>query len=619
MKPRVQITATRIHVDGISDRDYEDLKPEFSYFLPRSIHSKAYRKGHWDGFVCLLKYRKEREEAVLSTGLYSRLLKNFSRMNRERDGFDYDLIDDRPEYELVEFCTYEDISNHVGKPFHLRYFQEDALDQIMRHRRGLVVAPPRAGKTIVAMELFRRTSLPMLYVVWSLSVAEQAVKNFKDFLPGVKVGRVYDGIVDIEGCHIVVATAQSLAWAFDLNFKKGEKPTKPRGEKKETVLKESQYKKVRNKCYDSRCVVWDEAHHVGIGVARDLSQEFVDAQYVVGLTGTPWREDGADLLLEHVIGPILYHLPYSEAVEAGIILPLDVLILSFRAAEVLQDSYQQVYEDVIVQDQRYHDLVTGVVDHFRNKGRTVAVIVAREQHGKKLTDWKTGISQSVFVYGESTKTERKRAWSLIESRDGTCIVSTLLDEAIDLPSLDVIVVADVRKSGIKAMQRLRSMTAREGKQRATAVFFLPTDVPYLEEHASRAIRFLCSEQPPFRVYERRVYADGTFGERVRRASTARPGRKRNLTILDGATERERATCRESSRRRSEALRARSGEPGAQGSPQSTKRREGPGPESGSVDVDLDRGTQLLPGRSGTNFRSDHQDTRKGETLHLPFD
>lgn len=522
----LRIHPTFIDIEGMDKFLWRELKGEFGFFVKGAIHSKAYESGRWDGFIHVIQEGEYGyTSAVLSTGFLERLKRLLDRL-----GEPYEIVRDfRPQYEWQELCPQH-------PELTMRYFQEDALEQIFRYRRGIIVAPPRAGKTVIAVETARRTSLlPFIYMVWGVDVADQACKSFKKFLPTARVGIIADGVADIEDKDIIVATVQSLAWAFGLNFRDGERPKSMR--RKEKRVSADRYDDIREIIRSAKAAVWDEAHHVGGDVARHLAQEFENAELVLGLTGTPWREDEKSILLEEVCGPIIYKLGYEEAVQAGCILPVTVTVYKFRGAETLGGVYQQAYEDAVSGDEKFHKMVAGLVDQYRAQGLTVAVIVNRESHGRVLSV--NHLSRVMFVWGRSPKEERERAWNAIAKRDGTCIVSTLIDEALDLPELDVVIIADVRKSGIKAMQRLRSMTATERKRRAFAVFFIPEDVPYIEKHAKRALQFIRSEQPPFRVFARRVYADGTIDKPRRLPATQRPSRTRSLTILPGATREER--------------------------------------------------------------------------------
>jgi len=515
---QIYVDSATTRVAGLSEKLTEELRFALSYSIPGYVFTRAYAHG-WDGRKSFLH-----KGGRFLTGLLPRACQYLDSIEEP-----YRIVEDlRPEYPEEEFCP----------AFPLRSFQPDVLEQVQRYRRGIVSAPPRSGKTILAVELFRRTSLsPFLYIVWQAEVAHQAANKFRKLLPGAKVGVIADGKADLDG-DILVVTFQSLASAFGLKVKRKDCP---KGMKKERILPLLRHAPVQRICRDSKVVVWDEAHHTSSDIAQLLAQEFHKAAYVVGLTATPWREDASDIGIEAVTGPILYHMSYEEAVERGIILPLDVTVFQLPAEDLdTRGGYQQVYKTALVDNDRYHRTVAHIVEYLRRRGKTVAVIVGHVPHGQQL---ERAIPRSLFVSGKSSPGERRAGLRHIEEQDGVCLISTLIDEAVDLPTLDAIVVADVKKSAIKAFQRLRSMTVSEGKKRATAVFFQP-DVVHLKNHAERTVKFLRSEQPPFRVFRRRIYGSGQIGPAERLRPTKRSRRTRRLTVLPGATAEERKAVQE---------------------------------------------------------------------------
>ncbi|OFX35646.1 MAG: hypothetical protein A2Z07_10500, partial [Armatimonadetes bacterium RBG_16_67_12] len=61
-----------------------------------------------------------------------------------------------------------------------------------------------------------------------------------------------------------------------------------------------------------RLIVYDEAHHLPAPTLRESALDCL-APMRLGLTATPWRADGADRLLEDLIGPVVYQEQIADA------------------------------------------------------------------------------------------------------------------------------------------------------------------------------------------------------------------------------------------------------------------------------------------------------------------
>ena len=523
-------------LDGSDQEGVDELDLLLSYHPLNYQYVTAYKKGRWDGYDHLI-YQHRSGPILFSPGLLPRVIHHL-----DTQGYEYEIVEDlRREYPKTPFCSLAEAG------YELRYFQEDALGLIERHKRGIVQAPPRAGKTLISIELFRRTSLmPFIFLVWKKEEAKQTRKSFEARLPGLRAGIIADGVCDIENKHVIVTTVASLLWANDLiEIDESKRAYKSRIKKDKDRIEDEirpryeNYSKIRKLCREAKIVIWDEAHHAASDLDRYLSQKFRHAEYVVGLSGTPWRDDNRDLILEEVVGPILFHMPYKEAVDAKIILPLQVTAFFLPEFDyIITKGYPEAYRKAVANNAWYDRFIRRLVDHHRKRGETVAVIVQQKDHGRRLG---REIPRSVFVYGNSKNRERTQGFESIQLRDGTCLISNLINEAIDLPSLDVVIVADVRKGSTGVFQRIRSMTVDVGKEIAQLVCFVPA-VPQIRLHGVRALNLLRSEES-FTVYGREVDEDGTIGPAKLLKPDRRVKPRGKLHVLPGATEGERRAAR----------------------------------------------------------------------------
>jgi superfamily II DNA or RNA helicase len=145
--------------------------------------------------------------------------------------------------------------------------------------RGVVVKPTGTGKTEIALAIIARHRPSALIVVPLRDLMYQWQRRIKRAL-GVEAGILGDGRREI--WPITVTTYDSAYIHM---------------------------KEIGNRY---RLIVYDEAHHLPAPSLRESALDCL-APMRLGLTATPWRADGADALLDELIGPVAYQEQITDA------------------------------------------------------------------------------------------------------------------------------------------------------------------------------------------------------------------------------------------------------------------------------------------------------------------
>src|SRR4051812_32803439 len=154
-----------------------------------------------------------------------------------------------------------------------RPYQQDAMREWKAAgRRGVVILPTGAGKTLVAQIAIEMTGRQTLVVVPTIDLMnqwyDQLLAAFK-----AEVGLIGGGYFEV-GAITVTTYASAFRFMERLGSRFG-------------------------------LGVYDEGHHLWSSVYR-YAAEMAIAPFRLGLTATPEREDGADAMLEQLVGPIVY-------------------------------------------------------------------------------------------------------------------------------------------------------------------------------------------------------------------------------------------------------------------------------------------------------------------------
>lgn len=162
----------------------------------------------------------------------------------------------------------------------LRSDQRAAVDAWERAGcRGVIVKPTGTGKTEIALAVIARHRVSALIVVPLRDLMYQWQRRIRHAL-GVEAGVLGDGRHEV---WPITATTYDSAYIH--------------------------MKEIGNRY---RLIVYDEAHHLPAPTLRESALDCL-APMRLGLTATPWRADGADRLLEDLIGPVVYQEEIAQA------------------------------------------------------------------------------------------------------------------------------------------------------------------------------------------------------------------------------------------------------------------------------------------------------------------
>lgn len=162
------------------------------------------------------------------------------------------------------------------------------------HRAGLVVLATGLGKTWLAA-FDSRSFARVLFVAHRDEILTQAMASFRRIRPEARFGR-FDGAEKDADAEILFASIQTIGRVGHL-------------------------RRFAPDAFDY--IVVDEFHHASAGSYRGLLGHFTP-RFLLGLTATPDRSDGADLLT--LCGDnLVYRCDLFEGIEAGLLAPFRYL------------------------------------------------------------------------------------------------------------------------------------------------------------------------------------------------------------------------------------------------------------------------------------------------------
>jgi superfamily II DNA or RNA helicase len=340
----------------------------------------------------------------------------------------------------------------------LRSHQEDAVAALLPRDLGVLVAPPGAGKTVMACAAIAHHDAPTLVLVDRKPLLEQWRERLTNHLAlrvdqiGLIGGgkRKPSGLVD-------VAMIQSIA----------------RRDDREEFF--SQY----------GLVVVDECHHLP-AVSFEAAVRDAPVRRWLGLTATPYRRDGLEGIITLQCGPVRHEIAAAHA--GGSTLLRRELVVHETATRDPSDgnaAIQDVFRALVEDDQRTEEIAADVHDAVLD-GRTCLVLTQRTDHIERLVQRLRVLGQHPLVLrgGLGTKARAAVADAIAGRQDGEGIVlvatGSYLGEGFDWSELDTLFLAfPIAFKGRVVQYVGRLLRAHEGKHHVELHDYVDTQIPVL--------------------------------------------------------------------------------------------------------------------------------------------
>ena len=232
----------------------------------------------------------------------------------------------------------------------LQPHQQKAVDAVVDHDLAVIVAPPGAGKTVIACAVIAHHRQPTLVLVDRRPLLAQWRERLGEHLglDDEEIG-VIGGGKDKPGCLVDVAMIQSLA----------------RRERADELF--GRY----------GLVVVDECHHLP-AVSFEACVRTAPTRRWLGLTATPYRRDGLEGIIAMQCGPTRHEtrpgdLPDTALVQRRLIVHPTSFVHDDTA------SIQEVFGALVEDEERTKQICADLVRAL-DAGRTCLVLTQRTTH-----------------------------------------------------------------------------------------------------------------------------------------------------------------------------------------------------------------------------------------------
>jgi superfamily II DNA or RNA helicase len=441
---QIQIDNCFAKITGdLPDDATADLSRRLSYVNDAARYSFAYKTGKWDGRVRLLG-----KTLRFPSGLLGEVLSCLSGY-----AVTPQIIDNRQNLQLGDKIEWRGPT--------LRDYQVSAAQKALDIGRGMMKLATGAGKSNIIAKLCAEYNTESIIYVVSLDLLEQ-IKDTLESCLGVEVGLIGGGQCSIK--KINVCSVWSAASAFIEEAKNEEEDVKADN----WTPSEKQKANIREMVEGARLVILDEAQFAAAASIQTLINNSKSASHRFGFSGTPWRSDGADILLTAAFGSNIVDVRASDLIDLGWLVEPKIAFKDIPPGIKIPKNWADVKREYIVENKERNNILMQNTDRLLQMGRKPLILFRELKHGKILESMLPNGTRYEMVTGALSIEDREDIKKRF--RDGKLdllLASSVFDQGIDLTALDALVLAGGGKSTGKALQRIgRVIRGNPGKKDA---------------------------------------------------------------------------------------------------------------------------------------------------------
>jgi superfamily II DNA or RNA helicase len=232
-------------------------------------------------------------------------------------------------------------------------------------------------------------------------------------------------------------------------------------------------------------------HHASATTCKDTLLTSENAYWRFGATATLMREDGEEMMIQGLFGKKIVDISLSYLIRNKWLVPATVFFVPVSFDSMLYRSYSQIYKNCITENQEISAGIANMTNYLVSLGKRNLILVTHKKHGKSL---KALIPGSVFLTGDESSDKRKKTIESMRSGNLMVIIATsLADEGLDIPNLDVVHMAGAGASITRVPQRVGRVVRRYPLKRYGLAFYYHYCTEYLYQQGFKAKKILAAE------------------------------------------------------------------------------------------------------------------------------
>lgn len=451
------------------------LRNFLSFKMAGVEYTQAYQNG-WDGITFLMS-----KNGTFSSGLLSKV-----ELFLREHGVVTEIEDRRAA--VVPMSEIDLLPKLKQLGMVPRDYQNEIVQRALANRKGIVRSCTGSGKTLCTAIIAAKLNKPTIIYVIGLDLLKQFHDLFSELFDE-PIGYIGNGICKIE--RINIATIWTVGRTLQLDKTK---ITLDEDGGDEESFDESQVSRIVKMLEATKVHIFDESHVIATDTIKAI-YKVIDPEYIYGFSGTPFRDDNTDLLINGVLGEQIVDIKASRLIEAGFLARPIIKFMPVPKLYISSNQYQSIYKAYVVENETRNQLIIDSIQKLLDKKYTPLVLFKQIKHGDILLALARDSGMKCeMLYGNDTLQRRTEVKEMLRTGEiSVLFASTIFDLGIDLPFLNALLLCGGGKSSIRALQRIgRVIRAFPGKKFAAVVDFYD-QAKFLDSHSRARYRVYTSE------------------------------------------------------------------------------------------------------------------------------
>ena len=299
-----------------------------------------------------------------------------------------------------------------------RPYCKKLIDEILLKKGVVGCAPTGSGKTVMASYIITQMKVKTLIIVHKEFLMNQWIQRLEQFVQNngnqIKITKIQGKTIDTTG-DICIGMLQSISMR---DYEKG--------------------------LFDVfKFVIIDEVHHICTKVfSKSLYK--LNADYILGLSATPYRNDGLTCVLNWYMGEIIKMKQAVKMIPSVKIVDAEysnniVVHKNFQGKPNTADLINQISEDP-----KRNDLIIKEILAL-DKSRSIIVLSDRREHCKYLCEKLISSGQECGLYIGAMSEANLEASN---QKRIICATYSIASEGYDNPKLDTLIIATGKSSNL---------------------------------------------------------------------------------------------------------------------------------------------------------------------------
>jgi superfamily II DNA or RNA helicase len=465
-----------------SEADFNLLRSFLSYKMVGVQFTPSFQAG-WNGITYLMN-----KKGIFLSGLLPKARSFLTEQN-------IPFVEEDRRQPIIAEPEIDLTSKLQALSLTPREHQNRIVQAALSNNKGIVRSCTGSGKTLATALITAKLNKPTTLYVIGLDLLQQFHDLFSKLFEE-PIGYIGNGTCQVE--RINIATIWTVARALKLDKKSILSDDDEGGEEE---FDESQRESVLRMLQQSKVHIFDESHVCATNTIHTIHKH-IDPEYIYGVSGTPYRGDNTDFLINGILGEQIINVSASELIEKGL---LAQPIIKFVPVPKMRFSggttYPSVYKDYIVENDIRNQMVIQETAGLIAKGYIPLVLFKQIRHGKILLSMmeKAGIECAMLYGNDSLERRMEVKQMLIDGEIKVILASTILDIGFDLPKLSALVLSGSGKSSVRTLQRCGRVLRVTSNKKIAAIVDFYDQAKYLRNHS--IIRYqIYSSENGFKVF-----------------------------------------------------------------------------------------------------------------------